>query len=200
MKKIFKNKKGSTVVETVILFPIIFYVILFATFKVITYLQHSNATEHVTSCTRIASTASNLEDAFKKIASINYQNENGNIVKMELQNPKNLFSYELFFGKNENEALYLKKYYKNEDSNGIPEFDYVSLKNEGQEAVVNIEKNWGKGMILKLYYENDLAKDTSLDKMLHYTYYDFSSGTKYNNSFGINTVVYANASAIIQNS
>lgn len=199
--RFFKNKKGATVIETIMLFPFAMYLILFTTFKLISYTAISNAYQLTTDYTRAIIVCKTGEEAFNKLAYHVYDktNEerhtktNDSITSIKITRKGSTDSITFTFDMYKEGSNTFANFCSIKD--GIVVFDYMTFENKNSNAKL-INNYWSEGSLIEITVRRDLTTDVLKDA-LSFRLYDFSTGESKVMTMGINTDVKVSASNVI---
>lgn len=199
MTTLFKNKKGSSVIETIMLFPIFLYLILFSTFKILSYFAFSHAYEEATVYSRSVISCETPEKMFNQLAMIVYDPSNGDrltvsntsITNIKVTSLKTGASYEIDFHRYGEGADTFASYCHTKD--GIKCFDYDNWNNNIKDE---LETNWETGSLIEIELSRDLTTDI-LKNVMTVAVYDYGESKMKYFTVGVDTDIKVVASNVL---
>lgn len=202
IKKFLKNKKGSPLIEMIMLLPFLLYLIFFSTFKVASYNAFSAAYQLATNYTRELIVCKTSEEMFDVLARQVYdaQNEdrhtktndsitNIRITTMSALNESVNVSFDAYLegGNTFASFCYL--------DNGVPKFDYQRWATRASNSA-DLENKWEHGALIELTLSRDLTTDI-LKEAFSFEVYVFGDNEKKVLTMGIDTDIQVIASNVI---
>lgn len=209
--KLLKNKKGSSVIEAVILTPITLYLILLAIFNVTNYINVSEVTESSSYYAREMIVCQTFEDALNSLSVAYMTSQQGMIEDGDEQgadivsyikiytnitdSDKETETYVLEFDTDSNSSVGHFSSFITSDNT----FDYNFFSTSYSTVTINnFESYWEKGVILEIGVQRDISS-TAIDNFINFTVYDATTNEKITFNLGIPTIVNAISSGVIQN-
>lgn len=202
IKNFFKNTKGSSIIEAILLTPVICYLILFACIKAVNLVVTAKLYEHANYLTHELTTSKSAEEGLNKIAKIinsdlgEYKEAITKITLTTNMNNSNLstMTFTIDFSFDNEESSSFKSYILANGTFNISSF----IANNG-ELYTNFENAWKQGALIELTVERNLAKDTFGD-LLNFKYYDPEKGEMTVANFMTGTELKMSSSGLIENS
>lgn len=195
-----KNKKGSAVFETIILFPIFLYLIFFSGFKIISYLAFSDANKEATLYARTMIVCDTPESAFNSLAEIIYNPSSGDrltktntsitkitISRIDSAHAQSTVNFDLYGEGKHTFASFCTK-----DSNGI-RFKYDEWNDINKNEFENM---WDKGILVEITLSRDLTTDT-IKNLFNVKVYDYTKNETVTLTMGVDTSIVVSASNVI---
>ena len=196
MNKIIKNKKGSAVIESLILLPILIYLIFFTAMRIFSYTVYAETYKSVTTLVREVSVCKTSKDMLNQIAAKVFDDTKENnmktsyeITKIKLSSQVGVDTSEVSFTtKDSANGRFLD--YVSKDSNGQGKFNYVSWQTSQKEA---IEKLWQKHPIIEITVETDILSNDFFNLYV----YNVETGERVKTSFMIDPKIKVSATYVI---
>ncbi len=198
--KILKNKKGSAVVETIMLFPVLMYLILFSFYKVVAYAEHSSIYKEASEYARIVIVYDTPQDMMDALAREMYDptqktktKTKSSLTRISVM-PKggtiaNKVSVE--FDNYGHGSSTFASFCKIES--GITRFDYDRWINKNKSM---LEEVWDVGALVEIEIQKDLATDL-MENVTSFYVWDFNSNKRVELTFGVETKLKASASNVL---
>lgn len=198
MFKLFKNKKGSSVIETVMLFPIFLYLLFFSTFKLISYFAESDAQQEATVYARSVIACETPEQMLNQLAKIVYDPGNGDrrtktntsITKIIVTTTTSDVVEVDFAQYAEGNATFASYCYIKD---GIPLFDYEAWNNDKKTL---LESYWQTGSLVEIELSRDLTTDV-IKSLFRVQVYDFQKKENAYFTMGVDTDILVVSSNVI---
>lgn len=194
--RFLRNKKGSAIIENIMLLPIIIYAILFTTFKVVSWASLSNMYRDSSVSARQIAVQTTLENGLDQLAYNVANEENGfnkyvSITKITITNSKNKSEkVEVVFDVEGKGNKTFRTYIGT--NNNIPYFNYESWHSTKKDQLASL---WTQGNIIEIELTKNLAQQ--FDYFLSYKIYDVSKGEYVDMTFGIDTILKVDSSYVI---
>ncbi len=196
-----KNKKGSVVIETIMLFPIFLYLIFFSGFKIISYLAFSDAYKEATLYARTMIVCDSAESAFNSLAQIIYNPNSTDdrftktntsitsitVSRIDSANVQETVNFDLFGEGKHTFASFCTI------EDGKYKFKYDNWNDINKKK---FEAMWDKGILVEITLSRDLTTDT-IKSLFDVKVYDFTKSETVTLKMGVDTSIVVSASNVI---
>ncbi len=193
LKELFKSKKASAVIESIMLTPIVVYVLLFTTFKVVSWVSYSNMYKSVSTSVHALAIGKDLEDGLNHLAldvSENY-NDSVYVTSLKITSCDDYTqSITVEFDAEGSGSTTFRSFLK--EVNGLETFNYDEWFPAKKE---NLENMWVQGNIIELEISKDLTGDFS--SLFEYEIYNFQTQETETMSLGLETEITVMSSYVI---
>lgn len=192
MKRVLKNRKGSAVIETILLFPILLYLIFFSAFKILSYMAFSDAYKEATFYARNMIVCKTPEEAFDSLAGLVYDSTserktktNASITSITVSSidatvsNKVIIEFDMY-GEGKNTFA---SFCSTKDDSII--FNYDIWQNPQKNSLESI---WQKGALVEVTISRDLTTDV-IKNAFNVEVWDFDKQEKVTLTMGIDTSV-----------
>lgn len=196
--KLIKNKKGSAVIEMLIILPVLIYVIIFAIAKVSGLVAYSNIQKNSVYLVNEVVVEKDAKSALDRLSQI-VVNEGIKDSITSIKIIKNMNSnfepleYEITFGINKLNSRNSFLAYSSSTS-----FNWNSYYANNETSASLFEANWEQEAIIEITLERDLISDV-FGSLLDYKYYNVESGKWETAPFIVDTALKVSSSGLLEN-
>lgn len=195
-KDFFKAKKGKELIEIMILFPVMLFLIIYTTLNVTCYIISSEVQDTTVNYARIASTQRTYYKALCAIADeMKKDDKNATITEIKLYYTISESTYEtsMSFSDNSSETTHFKKLIK-EDKNGNTTFN-VNTSDNSYEAYKNMETFWNNGVYIKITTFKGVAP--LIKSVSQISLYNASTKERYELDYGMSGAITCSTTSVI---